>query len=95
VGFGRFFNFFIFIYKDKTMSKEMRQQIDTFKNFLLREQNDDYLKRKYEDYLDYMYKYEEENNHYPTHLSNGQWTPFSYTEWLEKTKNGTVELQFP
>ena len=74
------------------MSKEMKEHIDKFKNFLLKEQDEQLLKRKYEDYLDYMYQYEEENGYYPTHLSDGQWTPFSYNEWLEKTKNGSVEI---
>jgi hypothetical protein len=34
-------------------------------------------KREYQEYLDYMYEYEEENGSYPMHLSNGQWTPYS------------------
>ena len=36
-----------------------------------------------------MYQYEEENGYYPTHLSDGHWTPFSFEEWKLKTKNGT------
>ena len=50
--------------------------------------------REYQEYLDYMYEYEEENGSYPMHLSNGQWTPYSTSEYLEETKNGTVKLNF-
>jgi hypothetical protein len=43
VGFELKFNFLIFIYKDKTMSKEMRKHIDTFKKFNLNEnKNEDF-----------------------------------------------------
>jgi hypothetical protein len=52
------------------------------------------VKREYQEYLDYMYEYEEENGNYPMHLSNGQWTPYSTTEYLDKTKNGTERLNF-
>ena len=52
------------------------------------------VRREYQEYLDYMYKYEEENGSYPMHLSNGQWTPYSESEYLDKTKNGTVKLNF-
>ena len=51
--------------------------------------NEEFLKRQYEDYLQYMYDYEEKNNYYPQHLSDGHWTPFSFEEWKLKTKNGT------
>jgi hypothetical protein len=47
-------------------------------------------KREYQEYLDYMYEYEEENR-YPMHLSNGQWTPYSTSEYLDKTENGTKD----
>jgi len=53
------------------------------------------LKQDYEEYDEYMYKYEKENGHYPPHLSNGQWQPFSFDEYKDKTKNGTKRLQFP
>lgn len=48
--------------------------------------------REYRRYLDYMHAYETLNGYYPTHLSNGQWCPFSKYEYMEKTKNGTVSL---
>jgi hypothetical protein len=51
-------------------------------------------KREYQEYLDYMYEYEEENGSYPMHLSNGQWTPYSTSEYLDKTENGTKRLNF-
>ena len=44
------------------------------------------VKREYQKYLDYMYEYEEENGSYPMHLSNGQWIPYSTSEYLDKTK---------
>jgi hypothetical protein len=50
------------------------------------------MEKKYDEYLDYMYEFEEENGYYPPHLSNGSWTPFTYDEWLEKTNNGTIEI---
>jgi hypothetical protein len=50
------------------------------------------IEREYQEYLDYMYAYEEEHDHYPMHLSNGQWTPYSKSEYLAKTKNGTITL---
>jgi len=52
------------------------------------------VKREYQKYLDYMYEYEEENGSYPMHLSNGQWIPYSTSEYLDKTKNGTKKLNF-
>lgn len=50
--------------------------------------------REYQEYLDYMYEYEEENGNYPMHLSNGQWTPYSTSEYLDKTENGSKRLNF-
>jgi len=47
---------------------------------------------EYQEYLDYMYEYEEKNGSYPMHLSNGQWTPYSTSEYLDKTKNGAIRL---
>ncbi len=47
-GIGLKFNFRIFIYKDKTMSKEMREQIDSFKNFLIKENTS----KEYDEILD-------------------------------------------
>lgn len=46
----------------------------------------------YEEYLDFMQNYEEKNGYYPNHISNGQWTPYSFSEWQEKTKNGTLKI---
>ena len=51
-------------------------------------------KREYQEYLDYMYEYEEENGSYPMHLSNEQWTPYSTSEYLDKTENGTKRLNY-
>ena len=42
--------------------------------------------KAHEEYLDFMYEYERVNNHYPAHISNGQWVPYSFTEWKQKTE---------
>lgn len=55
---------------------------------------DEVTKREYQEYLDYMYEYEEENGYYPTHLSNTLWTPYSESEYLDKTKNGKERLNY-
>lgn len=55
---------------------------------------DEVTKREYQEYLDYMYKYEEENGYYPMHLSNTLWTPYSESEYLDKTKNGKKRLNY-
>lgn len=49
---------------------------------------------EYQLYLDYMYEFEEEHGHYPMHLSNGQWTPYSENEYMEKTKDGVETLNY-
>ena len=51
------------------------------------------LKEKYQDYLDYMFEYEEEHGYYPMHISDGHWTYYSFEEWKEKSNNGEKELR--
>jgi hypothetical protein len=51
-------------------------------------------RREYEEYLEYMHECDERTGYYPMELSNGQWTPYSEAEYLDKTKNGTVRLNF-
>lgn len=48
---------------------------------------------EYQRYLDYMHGFEAIYGYYPLELSNGQWTPYSMSEYLDKTNNGVKTLE--
>jgi uncharacterized protein YllA (UPF0747 family) len=81
VGFGLKFNFLIFIYKDKTMSKEMREQINKVKNFGQFLNENKYSENEVVSFINkqMLRDKKEYKGHIPTKYNKGsEWSDFSW-----------------
>jgi uncharacterized membrane protein YheB (UPF0754 family) len=81
VGFGLKFNFLISIYKDKTMSKEMREQINKVKNFGQFLNENKYSENEVVYFINkqMLRDKKEYKGHIPTKYNKGsEWSDFSW-----------------